>query len=307
MSINVSIIICYYNYDKFINDSIDSVFNQSHQQFEIILIDDGSNIPVHKILKKKFLNDKRLKIFSNSINLGLSKSLNKAVRLCSYDYIFNFDSDDIMIKDRIEKQLTYFLNNSEVSILSCLGSYYFNGKIIGLTSSSFYNTEEFKNHFFVRKKLIGILSPGTAFKKEVFTDINFNEELISAMDTDFINHAAKKGYIVNVMKEVLILYRIHENQLTSSKIFTTYLNNEFIKRKIFSNDIISYENFIIEYKSLNIYKKFRLNRKIILKVLSRNILLNFFKEKYIFVFRDIILLTIISPKNLLSNFKKFYK
>ncbi|MGE8538903.1 MAG: glycosyltransferase family 2 protein [Acinetobacter sp.] len=111
----VSIIIPSYNHEKFICDSINSVIEQSYQNIELIIIDDGStDSSVEKIqeliplCKKRFVRFE----FRHQENKGLSATLNEALEWAQGKYFSSLASDDIILKDKIKIQ-TEFLNHNK--------------------------------------------------------------------------------------------------------------------------------------------------------------------------------------------------
>ena len=98
---NVSVVLSFYNNEKTIVESIQSVLNQTYKKIELILIDDGSVDQSNYLIKKNFKKKKNIKIFKNKQNQGLAYSLNKAIKKTNSNLIFRMDADDISKKDRI--------------------------------------------------------------------------------------------------------------------------------------------------------------------------------------------------------------
>jgi len=102
--ITISVVLCTYNPGSELNDAIDSILRQTLLPNEVILIDDGSNEfskkKITKLLKKN--RNSKLKLFVNNTNIGLTKSLIKAVKLSSGKFIARIDSDDIWHRRHLE-------------------------------------------------------------------------------------------------------------------------------------------------------------------------------------------------------------
>lgn len=109
----VSIAMCSYNGEKYIATQLDSILNQTYDNIEIIITDDCSSDDTIKIIRRYQKNDKRIKLYENDVNLGYLKNFEKAISLCSGDYIALADQDDIWKEYKIEK----FLNNIGENIL----------------------------------------------------------------------------------------------------------------------------------------------------------------------------------------------
>ena len=101
----ISVLMPVYNCEKFLKKAIDSILNQTFDNFEYIIINDGSTDNTLNIIKS--YKDKRIKIINNSKNLGISRSLNKGIRQAKGEYIARHDSDDISDLNRFKLQLEY--------------------------------------------------------------------------------------------------------------------------------------------------------------------------------------------------------
>jgi glycosyltransferase involved in cell wall biosynthesis len=112
----VSIGIPFFNAEGTILDSVRSVFCQTHQDWELILLDDGSNDQSLSLVRS--IDDPRVKVHSDGLNKGLAARLNEIVRLARFDFIARMDADDLMAVDRIERQLQFLRGNPDVDLVS---------------------------------------------------------------------------------------------------------------------------------------------------------------------------------------------
>lgn len=106
----ISVILPVYNGERFIKDSIDSILNQTHKDFELIIINDCSTDKTLSIIEK--FHDNRIKIINNKINKGIVYSLNKGITEAKGDYIARMDADDICDLHRLEYQYNYIVNHN---------------------------------------------------------------------------------------------------------------------------------------------------------------------------------------------------
>ncbi len=97
----VSIALCTYNGEKFLPGQLDSLLAQDYAPIEIIAVDDCSNDNTWKILQEYVLKDDRLKLHQNKQNLGHTLNFERAIGLCSGDYIALADQDDLWEKNKI--------------------------------------------------------------------------------------------------------------------------------------------------------------------------------------------------------------
>jgi glycosyltransferase involved in cell wall biosynthesis len=104
----VSIALCTYNGENFIEKQLLSIKNQTYQNLEIIIFDDLSSDETINILNQHALQDTRIKVFQNQNNIGYIKNFENAIKKSSGDYIFLCDQDDVWDIKKIEIMLNYF-------------------------------------------------------------------------------------------------------------------------------------------------------------------------------------------------------
>lgn len=110
----ISVILPVYNAEKYIKESIDSILNQTYNNFELIIINDGSRDNSAEIIK--LYSDQRIRYYEQQ-NQGLAKTLNTALSYAKGKYIARQDNDDISLPDRFEKQINFLEHNPEIAIL----------------------------------------------------------------------------------------------------------------------------------------------------------------------------------------------
>ena len=103
----VSVIMSVYNCEKYIEDALNSIINQTYKNKEILLVDDNSNDNTVKIIEKIIKGKNNIFFIKNSENLGLTKNLNTLIKMANGEYICRMDADDISINTRIEKQVNF--------------------------------------------------------------------------------------------------------------------------------------------------------------------------------------------------------
>jgi glycosyltransferase involved in cell wall biosynthesis len=101
----VSVIMATYNGSRFIRQSINSILGQTIQDFELIITEDCSDDGTSIILSR--INDPRVKILSNSANLGVVKSRNRCLAAARGQYVAMLDHDDLSRPNRLAKQVAY--------------------------------------------------------------------------------------------------------------------------------------------------------------------------------------------------------
>ena len=121
----VSVLMPVYNGEAFLREAIESILNQSYQNFEFLIVNDGSSDQSEEIIKS--YSDSRIKYICNPENLGLIATLNLGIELSQGAYIVRMDADDISLPQRIEKQVGWMEAHPDYGLM---GSWFedFNGK-----------------------------------------------------------------------------------------------------------------------------------------------------------------------------------
>lgn len=118
----ISVALCTYNGEKYLEEQLDSILNQTLKVDEIIVCDDQSSDNTIEILKnysKK--NEGLFKIFINEINLRSVKNFEKAISLCTGDIIFLSDQDDSWLPEKVAEITSYFKLNPSISVIATNG------------------------------------------------------------------------------------------------------------------------------------------------------------------------------------------
>jgi len=235
----VSVIMPFYNCEKYLDKAISSILNQTFQDFEFIIINDASSDRSDTIVKK-YLKDERIIYVKNDTNLGVAQSLNKGITISKGDFIAIMHGDDIAIIDRLSIQYNYMLRNPNVGIL---GSYVNiideNDRIIKKRKIKPLTHCEIKNSIF---KFTPVISPTMFVRSVVFDKIGlFREKLRRCEDYEFLIRALFNNIQINNINVILLSYRIRKGQLsanqksealTTFKIIKEYSNRYHFKLSI---------------------------------------------------------------------------
>lgn len=119
MAVCLSIIMGAYNAEKTIAESIESICAQTFTDFELIIIDDGSQDNTYRIIDSYAIHDSRIKVLRNKNNEGIPFTLNQGIKICSGLYIARQDADDFSHPNRFEKQINFLESNPEYSMVGC--------------------------------------------------------------------------------------------------------------------------------------------------------------------------------------------
>ncbi len=215
----ISVLMGVYNEKiSWINESIESILNQTYQDFEFIIIDDNPlNVELHSYLCNLKDKDARITLIFNDCNIGLTKSLNKGLAIAKGEYIARMDADDISVVTRFEKQISYLEKHPE-----CDAVYGFLNCFIDENKTQFELKKCGPNHSQIINKLFvyNVLPhPLVMLRKTVLDNLNlkYDERFVHSQDYDLWLMMAIKGCIFHAIPEPLLYYRISNNQITRSK------------------------------------------------------------------------------------------
>lgn len=215
----ISVAICTYNGEKYINQQIDSILNQSLAVNEIIICDDCSTDQTFNILEKySSLNPGLFKIIKNDTNLKTVKNFEKAISLCSGEIIFLSDQDDIWAENKVAVFVNYFKNNPNLNVLASNG-YCIDEDSLIHEKYSVWDAPKFlqdKNYNVNYNLIIQISNIATgasmAFRKSILKEILPIPQIDDLYHDEWIALLSIKENNFKLIDEKLFSYRIHNNQ-----------------------------------------------------------------------------------------------
>jgi len=222
----ISVVIPVYNGERFLDESIQSILNQTFKDFEFIIINDASTDNSLEIIKK--YKDKRIRLINNKKNQGVSDSTNLGLIAAKGKYIANLGADDISHPERLEKQFNYLEKNPHIFLVGSSATYIDEeGKEI----RKFRKYDDYEMLAWRLPKSCSIIYPTTMFKNEGFL---FNKYFKSAMDYNFYFDLLTHGKNLTNLPEFLIKYRVHEGSMSVyNKEEQTFFANEAKRRNTF--------------------------------------------------------------------------
>lgn len=119
----VDILMCTYNGEDFIEQQIQSILDQTHTDFRLIIVDDVSQDGTVEIIKKMMLLDQRIEFHQNEKNLGYFNNFLSGLDWVKSDYLFFSDQDDVWVENKIEVQLTDLMQNDKDVLMNFSNSY----------------------------------------------------------------------------------------------------------------------------------------------------------------------------------------
>lgn len=208
----VSVVMPLYNAEKYVRKSIESILNQSFKDFELILIDDGSTD--NTVYRASEINDKRIRVYHNSCNKGIAYSRNRGLETCKGDYVALMDDDDIAPLYRLQKEVSFLDENSDIDVVG--GRYCIIDKNDNIKK---YWDEPLINPYYVKANLMFydcIANGSTMFRKQFIEQhqIRYQDNCLGMEDYFFWINCSLHGKIAN-MRDVLLYWRENEYNETS--------------------------------------------------------------------------------------------
>jgi len=238
--VKISVLIPIYNAEAFLENSINSILNQTYRDFELLLLNDCSKDNSEKIIKT--YTDSRIKYFKNDQNLGISGSRNKLMDLAQGEYLAIMDNDDISLPDRFEKQVAFLDAHKDITIVGTWGELFNNMPAHGLY-------EQIKKlitnmgwvwrqppEVTLQETLRGCTSMHSSMMIRradiVKHNIRYNAEYTPAEDYDLIRQVLTSGLKICNLQEVLFKYHLYGGNFSVKKKQLMKINDARVKADI---------------------------------------------------------------------------
>lgn len=222
----ISVLLPVFNAEKYLKECIDSILSQSYGDFELLILDDCSTDRSADIVKS--YSDKRIIYARNDVNLGISKTRNKLMKLARGDYWALSDHDDISLPTRLAKQVAFLDENPDCSVVSCWIEFFPEYKLLdSLPEYKFADLIKFKPSF---------SHPSAMLRGSTIRDfkIHYRDEFRYAEDYDLWFQILKFGKICS-LQEVLYKYRWFSENSSMKNRAEQLLHTEEVRREAISS------------------------------------------------------------------------
>lgn len=250
----VSVIVPAYNHEKYINDCLQSIVNQTYNNIELIIINDGSTDNTENVIKTFMAENTEFNIkFISKNNEGICKTLNKGLKMASGKYISFLASDDKWEPKKTEIQVAFMEKNNNIGLVFSDAWFIrfqdktdlrwsdYKKNLNGYFKNCIQNTEMYT--LLLTKPLIPALT--VMVRSQIFEDVGMFDEKLIFEDDDMWLRIARK-YPLAYINEPLALYRIHSSNISNNTALITRsiiqtmrkhfrsepLRNQFIMRQI---------------------------------------------------------------------------
>lgn len=219
LMIEVSVIMATYKRVEYLREAIQSVLDQTFEEFEFIITNDqeGTNIDqVGKIITEYSKIDKRIITDIQFKKRNIAEAWNDALQISSGKYIAIIGSDDVWEKEKLDQQISFLRTNKDSLVWTDASIIDINGEKMKTSFSRMYasqnNSSECNNLLYENY----IPSQSIIFSSDLVHSIKFNEKIPFYCDYIFLLEAYQKVKFIHINKE-LVRYRIHGNNLTLSQ------------------------------------------------------------------------------------------
>ena len=247
----ISVLMPVYNGQAFLQSSIESILEQDYSDFELLAIDDGSSDDSVKILESYACEDPRIRIIRQEKNCGIVATLNHGLEIAKAEYIARMDADDIALPKRLGQQIRYFERNPNVAVVGTGVNFIdkFGRKICAGPKYPTHNND-IKPYLF---RDCCLFHPSVMVRKSVIKALGgYRNTFRHAEDYDLWFRVSEKYDISNI-SDILMLYRIHPNQVSLDKIVSQNESAEQCRR--FAAGRLSEMGRNCNFKHLSLYEK----------------------------------------------------
>lgn len=248
-----SVIIPYYKKRKYIERCIDAVLAQAYQDFEIILVDDGSQDGVAQLIEEKY--SEKVQLIQQE-NHGVSAARNKGIAAATHDYIAFLDADDYWSPFYLEK-LTKIINQEKD--IKIIGAHYTRNKSEVELKNNSLDYFKFENYFKAAVRNTFFLTSATVVNRDFFEENwGFNSNLKRGEDIDVWLRAVASGGNAFYINNTLVYYSDEDSEQATRSIGAVEnalvgTINEYYKNLLGKSDNPTFSHFVSKYVYFNLY------------------------------------------------------
>jgi glycosyltransferase involved in cell wall biosynthesis len=249
----VSIIVTCYNLAKYLDEALQSIYNQTYTDWECIIVDDGSSDNTKEVAQNWESKDSRF-VYLHKENGGVSSARNFGIEKAKHEYILTLDADDKYELSFLEKAMKVMLTNDELGIVSSWGQYFVDDKLFQVYRMTGKSTADF---------LFYNDAVGTSlFRKKCWEQVGGYDPnpKNGYEDWEFYLRVCALGWKVHVIEEVLFFYRQHVVSRRKEMNIKENENKKYIFMKNKAIYFEHYETFVDRYLQ-SCYKEKEENNK----------------------------------------------
>lgn len=245
-----SVVVLTYNQESLVLETLNSIYNQTFKNIELVISDDASKDNTQKVIedwigshKDRFVN---IVINFNKKNIGISGNHTAGVKLANGEFVKYIGGDDVLLPDAIKKMHDFLENNKEARFCTSKMKMFYKKNENYITYGELPEKRMFKKlkevdvnkQFRILSQGSFVIAPGNFFRKSIFEDYGYFDEKYTSFEDwhqwlKFLLH----GERLFLLDEYTVLYRRHGNSVSTSSIYS--------KNKKFFQDILNvYKEYI---------------------------------------------------------------
>lgn len=229
----VSVVMPVYNGERFLQEAIESILDQTFKDFEFLIINDGSTDQSEEIIRKYAQIDERINLIINTKNLGIAEATNVGIAHVRGEYIALMDQDDISMPERLEKQVVFLDTHPEICAVGG------NTAVLDEDGRIHNRRPVLTSPVLIRWELLfcnQLRNPTVMMRREIFTKNRLRYENFSPLqDYRFWLKLNMQCWLAN-MPENLVTYRLHHDNASISQ-SDKYSDNLQVTRNEFINEL----------------------------------------------------------------------
>jgi glycosyltransferase involved in cell wall biosynthesis len=214
----VSVVIPVYNGERYLAEAIESVLVQTHRDFELILVDDGSTDGSPGIMQDYARMDPRIRVVTQE-NRGHSGAANRCLMEASCEWVARLDADDIFLPRKLEMQVAALQANPNIKVLGTMGNWMDERgrQLAPMQEEGPFDEAGLEEMVNRNDTLFLIHSSVLMHRKTVLDAGGYREPFIQAEDTDLWNRLAERNHLLLKMRECLVRGRFHEHSSSRAR------------------------------------------------------------------------------------------
>lgn len=213
----MSVMMPAYNAERFVAQAVESILAQTLDDFEFIIIDDGSSDRTHEILQRYAARDARIRLVSRpNTGRGVAPTRNDLLHMARGEFLALMDADDIAVPQRLEWQLAFLRENPEVGAVG--------GAIIDIDEAgreliqTDYPTDDQEIQEAMLQGKCLIANPTSMMRREIVLSVGgYREEMLHLEDLDLFLRIGERAKLAN-LDRVVLRYRIHPGSETHRRL-----------------------------------------------------------------------------------------
>lgn len=306
----LSVIMPVYNQEKYLKEAIESVLDQEFKNFEFLILDDGSTDSSARIIRDCAKRDNRIVPFFEQ-NTGKCEAIGYLVNKANTNLLAFLDADDVMLPQRLKRQVEFHRENPDVDASSCHCLYIDeNGRNLGKQRYTFLKSIEDCKKVVPENKIVLCAFTGLMTSKNSFIETGgLRQQFWPSEDEEFVNRLIEKGFLLVIIQEELMKYRVHSSSITNSNVWHSFVEthgyvHHCIHLRREGKPEITYDKFMEMRELESFWIKWNRRRTYLAKVFHREAGFSFFTGKYLSFIWKFGVAAFLNPKYVFATLQK---